>query len=75
MKVTIEDDNGGRVELPAESVQLLDAIATRNRISFVEALQQAIANENFLDEQASSSKLLIEQGGTIHELVRKRQPA
>jgi hypothetical protein len=74
MKVTIEDDSG-RIELPAESVQLLEAIAIRHRIPSVEALQQAIANENFLDEQASNSKLLIEQNGTLHELVRKPQPA
>jgi len=75
MKVIVEDDNGVRSDLPAESVQLLEAIANRDRLSSVEALQQAIADENFLGVQASSSKLLIEQNGRLHELVRKPQPA
>jgi hypothetical protein len=77
MKVTLEIDGKPETfEVSDDTATALKAIAHRNRISFAEALQQAIANENFLeDQQASGTKLLIEQNGTLHELVRKSEPA
>jgi hypothetical protein len=77
MKITIEID--GRQEtfdVSEETLAALQAIATRNGLSLATALQQAVTNENFLeDQQANGVKLLVEQNGTLRELVRKPQPA
>jgi hypothetical protein len=76
MKVTIEINGEEQtIELPDETVNALRAIAFRNGISLGSALQQAITNEKFLEEQQESGKLLIEQNGTLRELIRKPQPA
>jgi hypothetical protein len=77
MKLTIEA-NGEKqtIELPEETVRDLEAIAARNGLSFGEALQQAIANERFIeDQQASGAKLLVEKNGTLREVVREPEPA
>jgi hypothetical protein len=77
MKITIEID--GRQEtfdVSEETLAALQAIASRNGLSLATALQQAVTNENFLeDQQANGVKLLVEQNGTLRELVRKPQPA
>ena len=76
LRVTIEIDGQPQTfELSDATANALKAIAARNNISFAEALQQAIANENFLEDQQETGKLLIEQNGTLRELVRKTQPA
>jgi hypothetical protein len=77
MKVTIEINGVSRmVELPDEIARALEAIAERNGISLATALQQAIANEKFLeDQQANGSKLLIETNRQLRELVREPAPA
>jgi sulfur carrier protein ThiS len=73
MKVTITIDGEHQVvELPEETLRDLLAIAKRNGISFAAALQQAIANEKFLeDQQEGDAKLLIEKNGTLRELTRE----
>lgn len=77
MKITIEV--GGvpqEFELTDETAAALQAIADRSGVSLATALQQAITNENFLEiQQESGTKLLVEQNGTLRELVRKPQPA
>jgi predicted transcriptional regulator len=76
LRVTIEIDGEPQTfELSDETADALKAIAARNNLSFADALQQAIANENFIEDQQATGKLLIEQNGTLHELVRKPQPA
>ena len=77
MKFTIEIDGVEQtVELPDETVRDLQAIARRHGVSFGEALQQAITNEKFLeDQQASGAKLLVEKNGTLREVVREPEPA
>ncbi len=77
MKITVEIDGQQQtVELPDATVRALAAIANRNNLSLAAALQQAIANENFLeDQQATGTKLLVEKDGKIRELVREPAPA
>ena len=77
MKLTIEANGEEQtIELPEETVRDLEAIAARNGLSFGEALQQAIANERFIeDQQASGAKLLVEKNGTLREVVREPEPA
>lgn len=72
MKVTIEI-NGQQyeVDLPDETAQALQEIAERNGLTMAAALQQAIVNEKFIEDQrAQGGKLLIENGNTLRELVR-----
>jgi hypothetical protein len=73
MKLTIEiDGEKHTVELPEATVRDLAAIAARNGLTFGTALQQAIANEKFLeDQQADGAKLLIEKDDKLRELVRE----
>jgi hypothetical protein len=75
MKVTIHIegmDQPIEAELPEETDRDLQEIASRNGLSFAAALQQAIANERFLDEQqANGAKLLIEKDDKLRELVRE----
>jgi predicted transcriptional regulator len=77
MKLIVKIDGKEQtIDLPEETVRELTAIAARNGISFAVALQQAIANENFLEsQQASGAKLLIEKGDELREVVRETQPA
>jgi hypothetical protein len=59
------------VELPESTFEELQAIAARNGLDFAAALQQAIANEKFLeDQQDAGAKLLIEKDDKLRELVR-----
>jgi hypothetical protein len=73
MRVTIEiDGQEHTMDLPDETVRYLEAIAARNNLSFLTALQQAIFNENFLeDQQANGAKLLIVKDDKLRELVRE----
>ena len=77
MKLMVEIDGREQtIELPDETVRDLAAIAQRNGLDFATALQQAIANEKFLeDQQANGAKLLIEKGDKLRELVREPEPA
>ena len=72
MKVTIEI-NGQQyeVELPDQTAEALQEIASRNGVTLAAALQQAIVNEKFIEDQrALGGKLLIEDGSGLRELVR-----
>lgn len=73
MKIIVEIDGKEQtLDLPAETVRELTAIAARNGISFATALQQAVANENFLEnQQANGGKLIIQKGDKLRELVRE----
>lgn len=64
--------NGERYEadLPEQTLEALQEIADRKQLSLIAALQQAIVNEKFLeDQQAEGWKLLIEKGDSVRELV------
>jgi hypothetical protein len=73
MKLIIEkDDDRQEIELPEEVVKALKAIAERNDLSIEDALLQALANENFIEDvEASGGKLLIEKDDKIREVVRE----
>jgi hypothetical protein len=77
LKVTIEIDGESQTfELSDETARDLKQIAARNGLTFATALQQAITNERFLeDQQANGTKLLIEKNGKLRELVRAPEPA
>ena len=75
MKITIERDGERQtLDLPEEMVRGLAEIAERNRITFAEALQQAIAGGNFLEAvQAAGGKVLVEKDSQLREVVREPQ--
>jgi hypothetical protein len=57
--------------LPVETVRALEAIAARGKMGFVDALQQAIVNEDYIEgEQKNGAKLLIKKGNELREIVR-----
>jgi len=59
-------------ELPDDTARTLIEIAKRNNVTPELALEQAILNEKFIEEQtASGAKLLIERNGSLNELVLK----
>ena len=77
VKVAI-DINGEKqeIELSDELFAALQAIAARNGLTLTAAIQQAILNENFIeDQQASGAKLLIEKDNKLREIVREQIPA
>jgi hypothetical protein len=70
------DIDGTRFRLSDETAAKLQKIADTNHVPLVTALEQAILNEKFIEEQAESgAKLLIEKNGSLHELVFKPAPA
>lgn len=61
--------DGEVVELPEEVVQALTEIAQRNGLRLEEAIQQAIVNEKFIeDEVEGGAKLLIEKNDELRHL-------
>jgi predicted transcriptional regulator len=76
MAITIQVDDGTSYELSEETAAKLRKIADTNRVPLATALEQAILNEKFIEEQAESgAKLLIEKNGSLHELVFRPAPA
>lgn len=77
MRITVEiDGREETVELSDDTFRELTAIAARNEISFGAALEQAVANENFLEaQQAAGGKLLIEKDAKLHEVIRDTKAA
>ena len=77
VKLIIEINGEKReFDIPIETVNDLASIAARYNLSLVGALEQAVGNAVFLDEQqASGAKVLIGEGTKLRELVRERQPA
>lgn len=70
MKITIEI-NGQEytAELSEAAVEALDAIVSRSGLSPEAALQQAIVNENFLEELTrNGGQLLVKKGDKLREL-------
>lgn len=66
------DIDGQRFRLSDETAAKLQKIADTNRVPLAVALEQAILNEKFIEEQTESgAKLLIEKNGSLHELVFK----
>jgi hypothetical protein len=64
--------DGTAFRLSAETASKLEKIAKTNDVPLATALEQAILNEKFIEEQAESgAKLLIEKNGSLHELVFK----
>jgi len=62
--------DGQRFRLSDETAAKLQKIADTNDVPLATALEQAILNEKFIEEQAESgAKLLIEKNGSLHELV------
>ncbi|MFL5866027.1 MAG: hypothetical protein ACJ766_02895 [Thermoleophilaceae bacterium] len=70
MKVTLDDINGHPVELdiPDETVRLLQEIADRNGLTLEAALRSAIQNEHTIEELAAEGKLLVDRGGKLRKL-------
>ncbi len=61
--------DGKVVELGEDAVRALVEIADRNGIELAEAIEQAIANEKFIeDEVDDGAKLLIEKGDELRHL-------
>lgn len=61
--------DGKVVELGENAVRALLEIAERNGIELPEAIEQAIANEKFIeDEVEGGAKLLIEKGDELRHL-------
>jgi GGDEF domain-containing protein len=57
------------VELPEETVRALTEIAERNGQTLETALQQAIVNENRIEDAlGDEGKLLLEKNGKLQEL-------
>ncbi len=56
--------------LSDETAAKLRAIAEMNHVPLATALEQAILNEKFIEDQTESgAKLLVEKNGSLHELV------
>jgi predicted transcriptional regulator len=73
MMIQIDD---ARFELSDETAAKLRRIAETNNVPLATALEQAILNEKFIEEQTESgAKLLIEKNGSLHELVFRTAPA
>jgi len=71
--IKIADGTQQEYVLPQETVRALESIAARSKTSFVEALQQAIVNEDFIEgEQTNGGTLLIKRGNELREIVRSR---
>jgi hypothetical protein len=70
MKMTLEiNGQTYHLELPDETARALEAIAARNSLTLEGALQQAIVNELFIEEQLDSGgKLILEKGAKLREL-------
>lgn len=70
--IKIADGDEQEYVLPAETIRALESIAARGKMGFVEALQQAIVNEDFIEaEQTSGAKFLIKRGNELREFVRE----
>jgi len=67
--------DGKTYQLTDETANTLIDIARRNGLSPEVALEQAILNEKFIEEQTTSgAKLLIERNGSLRELVFSKTP-
>jgi chromosomal replication initiation ATPase DnaA len=71
IKIILEVDAEQRtLEVPDETWRALQAIMARNGLSLEDAIAQAIANEDFIEQQtASGGKLLVARGDKLRELV------
>jgi hypothetical protein len=69
IEITID---GTPFRLSDETAAKLEKIAKTNEVPLATALEQAILNEKFIEEQTDAgAKLLIEKNGSLHELVFK----
>jgi hypothetical protein len=68
--------DGTPFRLSDETAAKLQKIADTNHVPLATALEQAILNEKFIEEQTESgAKLLIEKNGSLRELVFRAAPA
>lgn len=75
MSIEISID-GQTFRLSDETAAKLKKIAETNGVPLATALEQAVLNEKFIEEQTESgAKLLIEKNGSLHELVFRAAPA
>lgn len=71
MKIIVRFPDGHETEydLSDETVAALQQIAARNSITFAAAVEQAIANENFIEDQRSSGgRVLILKDDELREV-------
>ena len=70
MKVTIEiNGETHELDVPDETARALQEIADRNGLTLEAALQQAISNEKFFEEQvANGAKVLVEKDRQLREV-------
>lgn len=76
VKITIVDPEGNKqvLDLSEDDVRGLQLTASRNHITFAEALGQAIAGGNFLESvEAAGGKVLVEKDNQVREVVREVQ--
>jgi len=73
MRIVLQIDGKDIVyELSPKAMDALKAIAARNKLGLAEAFQQAILNEDFIEEQQQNgAKLLIELDDEVREVVRE----
>jgi hypothetical protein len=75
MSIKVEVDGDAYV-LSDETAAKLRTIADKNQVPLATALEQAILNEKFIEEQTESgAKLLVEKNGSLHEVIFKPAPA
>jgi hypothetical protein len=60
------------VNLPGDQIEFLQGIASRDNISFTDALRRAINSEKFfVDQEKNNRKVLVEDGSSIREVIRR----
>jgi len=70
MKITVKVDGDERdVELPDATVRALETLARRNGLTIDQMLEQAIANEQFIEDKiADGNEILVGRGDRFRKL-------
>ncbi len=70
MRITIEiDGQGQEIELPVSTVNALKNLAERNGLTIEQMLEQAIANEQYIEDKlAAGDEILIGSGDKFRKL-------
>lgn len=70
MKITIKIDGHNReIELPASTVDALKSLADRNGLTIEQMLEQAIANELYIEDTlAAGDEILVGSGDKFRRL-------
>ena len=60
------------LNLPNEQIAFLQALAQKESISVTDVIRRAINSEKFfVDKENNGSKILIEEGNQIREVIRR----